>query len=142
MPTTATSAVVSAAPAVAPPPTAAAGAAPTTVPGDLMVRGRPMSKPACDGRYITIVGSSISPDHWLTDVTRALDAHPGSEYLRTDQTCGSLRPSVDGNAIYSTYFGPFGTREEACAARARGPADAYVKQLSTALGPTHQVECS
>jgi serine/threonine-protein kinase len=141
-----------AAPATTAPPAAAttvpSGAATTTPPvapsttvfGDLGFPGLPMTRPACDGSYITIVASLFGSD--VAALTAdALAEYPGTQYLRTDQTCPSLRPDVDGFPIYVVYFGPFRGTNEACPARALGPADAYVKQLSTALPPNHVVSC-
>jgi serine/threonine-protein kinase len=84
----------------------------------------------------------VTPDNYAEEVSASLEAHPGSQYLRTDQTCPSLRQDVGGAAIYMTYFGPFASEQEACAARANGPSDAYVRSLSTALPPTHRIQCA
>lgn len=78
---------------------------------------------------------------WARNVADLLALYPDANYLRTDQTCASLRPEVDGNAIYSVYFGPFPSRQAACDARFRGAEDSYVKQLSPDLDPMHQVDC-
>jgi serine/threonine-protein kinase len=123
----------------APPPTLAAVS--EIVPGDLGIPGVAMTRPACDGSYVLMVGSAISPAFYQRDVTTALDTYPGASYLRTDQTCSSLRPDLDGNAIYSTYFGPYGSVAEACAERWRGPADAYVKVLSTTVAWNTPITC-
>lgn len=122
------------APAVPPPP------GPITVPGDLAI-GVDMTRPPCDGQFVTAVGATTDPAVYSANTTALLDRYPGSEYLRTDQTCPSLRPAVDDNAIYMVYFGPFSSREEACAARSSGPSDAYVKTLSRSLPFDHQVDC-
>lgn len=100
-----------------------------------------MTRPACDEQYITVVGSVIDPEMYVQAVGELLVTYAGSEYLKTAETCPSLRPSVDGNEIYVVYFGPFRSATEACGARDLGPQDAYVRRLSTGLDPTHQISC-
>jgi len=70
-----------------------------------------------------------------------LDSFAGSNYLRTDQTCPSLNPSVNGQPIYVVYYGPYDDDDDACDARSRGGTGAYVRQLSNGLGPDHSVTC-
>jgi serine/threonine-protein kinase len=121
------------------PPTAVAVSQP--LPGDLFV-SRPMTKPACDGSYVTMVGSSVLPDQYARVVQANLDAYPTSQYLLTETTCPSLSPRTSqGNLIYSIYLGPFGTKAEACAARSMGPADAYIRILDTTTPATAQQLC-
>lgn len=120
--------------------TAAPTSAPVTPGGDLAIPGRPMQRPACDDSFITVMASAVGVDVAKVGVPRALDQY-GGNYLRTDETCPSLRPDVNGNPIYVVYHGPFLTSPEACAARAAGPRDAYVRQLSTTLGSNHVVDC-
>lgn len=117
-----------------PPPT------PTTIFGDLVL-GVDMARPECDGQYITIIGSAVDSAQYNQVMSDVLARYPGSEYLRTDQTCPSLRADFDGDPIYSAFFGPFVSADEACSARAFGPSDAYVRILSTVDPPTHQVRC-
>jgi len=71
-----------------------------------------------------------------------LEQYPGSNYLRTDQSCPSLSPSSGGEPIYVVFFGPFAFDSDACAARADGPDDAYARQLSDDVGPDHSVTCA
>lgn len=134
-PTTAPAPTTTASPA--PPPTLTPGG----VPGDLGVPGRPMSRPPCDGGHITIVQSASGPNVSAAGVGSVLEEYPDTEYLRTDQTCPSLRQQVDGNPVYVVYFGPYSAPENACADRSRGPADSYVRTLSTDLPPNHTVDC-
>jgi hypothetical protein len=117
--------------------------APTTVlvPGDLEIAGYTMTKPACDEQFITVVSNAVLPDTYQQAVRDALQQYPGSSYLRTDQTCSSLRPSLDGNPIYVIYYGPFVSMADACDSRSLGPADAYVRRLSTAYPSNHIVDC-
>lgn len=56
-----------------------------------------MSTPACDGSYVVVLGSAITPARYRADVQRFLDTHPGARYLHTPTTgCGSLRQQVNG----------------------------------------------
>jgi serine/threonine-protein kinase len=115
----------------------------STVPGDLAVAGRPMSRPPCDGRFITVVASMVTPDQYAAQTAKALRTFAGTEYLRTDQTCPSLRPSMpDGAAIYVAYYGPYATAPEACASTGRGGPDAYVKVLDDVTPATATVACA
>ncbi len=140
---TSTTATTSVAPTTTAPPTTAGlttTLAPGAVPGDLGLAGRPMRKPACDGSFITVLASAVGVETAKVGVPQALDEF-GGNYLRTDQACSSLRQSVDGNPIYVVYHGPFVTSDEACAARAVGHGDAYVRQLSSTAGSDHIVNC-
>lgn len=124
------------------PPTTAPGAEDGAVPGDLAVPGRPMQRPPCDGGYITVLASPIGSQATGPGVGAVLGQYPGSEYLRTDQTCPSLRPDADGDPIYVIFYGPFAFDTDACTAREDGPGDAYVRRLSDELGPDHSVSCT
>lgn len=117
-------------PSTTAPVTTAASAGPDAVPGDLGIAGRPMQRPPCDGAYITIVASALGGDVSAAGIAGLLEQYPGSEYLRTDQTCPSLAQSRDGEPIYVVYLGPFAFDSDACAARASGPADAYARRLT------------
>jgi hypothetical protein len=133
------------------PPAPATTVAPTPAPtipansgvvaGDLGIAGHPMTKPACDEQFITVVSNAVLPDTYEQAVHDALDVYPGSSYLRTDQTCSSLRPSLNGNPIYMIYFGPYFSMSDACDSRSLGPKDAYVRRLSTTYPPEHIVDC-
>lgn len=122
--------------------TTAPGAGPDAVPGDLAIPGRPMQRPGCDGAYVTIVASLVGDQATAESVGALLDTYPRSDYLRTDQTCSSLRADVDGEPIYVVYFGPFAFASDACIARADGPDGAYVKQLSNEVAPDAVVPCT
>lgn len=115
---------------LAPEPTAAP---PTPLPGDLAIDGFQMTQPECDDSWITIVGSLTTPDNYQRETRGVLEQFDGSQYLLTHTTCPSLRPDLDGNPIYVVFFGPYGTKAEACAERERGPSDAYVKILSSTV---------
>lgn len=153
-PPTSTTAPASTAPSttVAPTTAPATTAAPTTAPpddgddddapaGDLGISGTPMRSPACDDDYITIIASAVGAQATAASVEAVLDGFPGSNYLRTDQTCPSLNPSVGGEPIYVVYFGPYDDDDDACDARSQGTSGSYVRQLSNSLGPDHSVTC-
>ena len=125
-----------------PPVTTAPGAEPDAVPGDLAVPGRPMQRPGCDDSFITVIASAVGAQATAGGIANVLEAYPGSNYLRTDQTCPSLTPDIDGAPIYVVYFGPFAFASDACAARAEGTEGAYARTLSNDLGPDHGVSCS
>jgi serine/threonine-protein kinase len=101
-----------------------------------------MQQPPCDGSYITVVASPIGSQATAGSVASVLEQYPGSNYLRTDQTCPSLTPAVDGEPVYVIFFGPFAFDSDACAARAEGPAGSYARRLSSDLGPDHSVACT
>jgi hypothetical protein len=105
--------------------------------------GTPISAPACDGRYIVIVGSAVSKDHYADDVQRFLDEHSGASYLHTASTgCGSLpQVSDDGSEIYAVYYGPFASKEEACARKDETGGDAFIRTLDDTTPPEHVVSC-
>ncbi len=130
-------------PATAAPPevTTAPDAGPDAVPGDLGISGRPMQRPGCEDSFITVLASAIGDQASAGAIANVLETYPGSNYLRTDQTCSSLNPASNGQPIYVVYFGPFGFASDACAARAEGTPDAYARQLSEDLGPDHGVPC-
>lgn len=122
------------------PPTSAAGPG-DTVPGDLAVSGRPMTRPVCTGGYITVIGSNVASRTSPAGIAQLLEEYPGSEYLRTDQSCPSLDRSGQGEPIYVVYFGPFPEASDACQARRQGPEGAYARRLSEDVGPDHSVDC-
>lgn len=124
------------------PVTTAPGSDPGAVPGDLGIPGRPMRQPPCNGGFITIIASAVGDQATADGIAAVLETYEGSEYLRTDQTCSSLRADVDGQPIYVVYFGPFPFDTDACIARADGPDGAYVKQLSDEIPPDQVVVCS
>ena len=124
------------------PVTTAPGAPDGAVPGDLAIPGRPMQRPPCDDSYITVLASAVGDQATAGGISAVLDQYPSSNYLRTDQTCPSLTPDVDGEPIYVVFFGPFAFDSDACAARADGPEGAYARQLSNELGPDHSVACA
>lgn len=121
--------------------TTAPGSEPGAVPGDLAVPGRPMERPDCENTFITVIASAVGDNATAAGINQLLVAYPDSNYLRTDQTCPSLTPDIDGAPIYVVYFGPFALASDACAARALGTEGAYARRLSTEVGPDHGVAC-
>jgi len=100
-----------------------------------------ITQPVCDDTYITVLASAVDPDRYASAVADSLVNYQGSNYLKTVETCSSLRPSVDGADIYVVYFGPYVSRDEACDARVFGPTDAYVRTLSLTVPDTHRIQC-
>ena len=109
--------------------------------GDLGLR-QPMSRPACNGQYIVILGSVTTAGLYEAGVQRLLDANPGAFYLRTDQTCPSLRATTeDGDPIYAVFVPGGTTQAEMCArVRAYG-SGAYGKRLDYSSDPQEPLHC-
>ncbi|MBN3512867.1 serine/threonine protein kinase [Mycolicibacterium septicum] len=129
------------APAPAPPKQTAPQPAPTTASGDLGLR-QPMSRPACNGQGIVILGSVTTPGLYEAGVQRLLDAHPGAFYLRTDQTCPSLRAVTDdGNPIYAVFVPGGTTHAQVCARVQAADGDAYGKILDYTTDPGYRIPC-
>jgi len=132
-----------------PSPSTAAPVPPTSVaplPGPIRGAGdlglpQPILDEACDGRYITFVGSAIGDRPYADAVAELLARYPGSNYIWT-KSCPSLRQVFrDGNDIYGVVFGPYATVGEACDARQAGPPDAYVRRISTTDPQDHVIDC-
>ena len=88
------------------------------------------------------MGSVTTPGLYEAGVQRLLDAHPGAFYLRTDQTCPSLRAATeDGNPIYAVFVPGGTTQGQMCAkVRAYG-GDAYGKVLDYVTDPGVPFRC-
>lgn len=108
-----------------------------------------MVQPSCDGSFIVSVGSF--PPDTPGQILTALEQFPGTNYLRTDQTCSSLRAefpdtagSWAGKPIYMVVFGPYASLSDACSqqtiARANQP-DAYAKMLESSAEPNNENPC-
>jgi serine/threonine-protein kinase len=101
-----------------------------------------VTRPACDGRFITVVGSAVRPGSYPTDVARLLRRHSGSAYLFAEASCSSLRARLpDGNSIYAVYLGPFATQAQACATRRTVGGDSYVRVLDDVTPAGRVVQC-
>jgi serine/threonine-protein kinase len=116
---------------------------PDAPPADLNL-STPISAPACDGRYIVIVGSAVDKDRYPEDVQRFLDENPGAKYLHAVSTgCGSLRKVYDdGTEIYAAYYGPYTSQTEACAKKDQAGGGAFVRTLDNTTPPAHVVSCA
>ena len=124
-----------------PPPTATPPPKPTPVPGDLGLR-TPMSDPPCDGRTIVVLGNITTPGMYPSGVQALLDANPGAYYLRTDQSCPSLRQASDErNPIYAVFRFAGRSEPEACAAVNSAGAGAYGKWLDYRHDPAYIIPC-
>jgi serine/threonine protein kinase, bacterial len=135
----------SASPRPAPPPAPRIPAPAPRVPsgpfGDLGL-ATPMSRPSCNGQGIVVLGSVTTPGQYAAGVQRLLAAHPGASYLRTDQTCPSLRAATDdGNPIYAVYRPAGNTGAEVCAAVRSAGGDAYGKWLDYTTDPGYRIPC-
>lgn len=109
--------------------------------GDLGL-ARPISRPTCNGQGIVILGSVTTPGLYAAGVQQLLDAHPGAFYLRTDQTCPSLRPATaEGNPIYAVFEPGGATESEVCARVRAAGGSAYGKWLNTTTDPGYIIPC-
>jgi serine/threonine-protein kinase len=71
-----------------------------------------------------------------------LDRFPGASYLRTDQSCASLRQqSDDGNPIYAVYYVAGQTLGDICGLRNRVGGDSYGKWLDNTTDPASFITC-
>ena len=112
-------------------------------------------RPSGRGASTTVTIRSTTVDSGGLDRVRASDrfcastrrcsvgfAHPGAFYLRTDQTCSSLRPATEaGNPIYAVFQLGGRTEREVCAAVRAAGAGAYGKWLDTTTDPGFVIPC-
>jgi serine/threonine-protein kinase len=109
--------------------------------GDLRLT-MPMSYPSCNGQGIVVLGSVTTPGLYAAGVQRLLDAHPGAFYLRTDQTCPSLRQATEeGNPIYAVFELSGANQGAVCAAVRAAGGIAYGKWLDTTTDPGYIIPC-
>jgi serine/threonine protein kinase, bacterial len=127
------------------PPGAPAPPAPPREPrrpdGDL---GLPtsMSKPLCNGQGIVVLGNVTTPGQYESGIQRLLNIYPGASYLRTDQSCPSLRQADDeGDPIYTVYRPAGSTRSDVWAAVCAAGGEAYGKMLDYTTDATDQILC-
>ena len=95
--------------------------------GDLGLR-TPISSPPCDGRTAVFVHSATTPGDYADEVSEALSSYPGARYLRTDQSCASLKQSENGAPIYAVYI-EGSSLADTCATKARIGGTAYARRL-------------
>ena len=131
-------------PAPAPIPTAPPPPPPRTpqpMPGDLGLATR-ISRPACNGQGIVILGSVTTPGRYAEGVQRLLNAHPGAAYLRTDQSCPSLRQATEeGNPIYAVYRLGGTSQSQVCAGVHSASGGAYGKWMDYTTDPDFIISC-
>lgn len=109
--------------------------------GDLGL-STPITRPSCDGRGIVVLYSAVTPGAYESEISTALANNPGAKYLRTDQSCPSLRPRDDnGNVIYAVYRESGYSKSEVCADVAVAPGGAYGRWLDTTSDPSALVTC-
>ncbi|WP_167103446.1 hypothetical protein [Mycobacterium sp. DL592] len=114
---------------------------PTVSPNALNV-SVPMSHPPCDGLGIVVLANAVTPGRYDSEIQRALDAYPGSSYLRTDESCASLRKRDDaGNPIYAVYRPAGRTVGDICAAVRAAGGNAYGKWLDMTTDPKYMIPC-
>ncbi|BBY29267.1 serine/threonine-protein kinase [Mycolicibacterium sediminis] len=110
-------------------------------PGDLGLR-TVMSSPYCNGQGIVVLGNVTTPGMYESGVQRLLDLNPGASYLRTDQSCPSLRQASDeGNPIYAVYRTAGSSTAQVCSAVRAAGGDAYGKWLDTTTDPADLMRC-
>ncbi len=111
-------------------------------PSDDLGLAQPISNPACNGQGIVILGSVTTPGLYAAGVQRLIDAHPGAFYLRTDQTCPSLRPATaEGNPIYAVFELGGTTQTQVCTAVRAAGVGAYGKWLDETTDPEYIIPC-
>ena len=128
-------------PPVAVSPPSPAPRVPTQPFGDLGLR-TPMSKPLCNGQGIVVLGNATTPGRYAEEIQRLLNTYPGASYLRTDQSCPSLRQADDeGDPIYTVYR-PAGTSQrEVCAGVHAAGGGAYGKWMDYTTDPEYMIPC-
>ena len=125
-----------------PPPSVAPPQPPSSSEGGALNVNSPMSRPACDGTGIVVVGSVTTPGQYAEGVQRLLNANPGASYLRTDQSCPSLRQATaDGNPIYAVYRIAGRSQSAVCDAVRGAGGIAYGKWLDTTTAPDFVIPC-
>jgi len=111
------------------------------LPGDLGLP-TPISDPPCNGQGIVVLGNVTTPSEYAQGVQRLLVTYPGSSYLRTDQSCPSLRQADDeGDPIYAVYRYAGRTEAEVRGAVCAAGGDAYGKWLDYTHDAAHQIRC-
>ena len=102
----------------------------------------PMSRPSCNGQGIVVLGNVTTPGQYESGVQRLLSVFPGASYLRTDQSCPSLRQRSDeGNPIYTVYRPAGTTQGQICSAVRSYGGDSYGKWLDASTDPNYIIPC-
>ncbi len=128
-----------------PPPVYAPAPAPAlVVPGgnDLALATAPTYQSCEPPTGIVVIESVFTPGSYAADVQRLLDANPGAMWLRTDQSCPSLRQATEtGDPIYAVYRVAGYTEADICAAVRSEGGGAYGKWLDAEHRPDYVVPC-
>jgi hypothetical protein len=112
------------------------------LPGDLGLVV-PMTTVACDGRYAVFVGAAVRPTTYRADVETLLEHFEGASYLLTEQNCRSLRWYMeDGASIYTVYYGPYVSLDEACATKTRVGGGSFIRILNNTTRVGWEPTCS
>jgi hypothetical protein len=123
-------------------PIATVPSAPPAAGGVDLNLGIPISHPTCDGTGIAVVGNAVTPGRYQADVQRLLADNPGASYLRTDQSCPSLRQATEtGSPIYAVFRVAGRTPQEVCSTVRAAGGNAYGKWLDTAADPSYIIPC-
>lgn len=102
----------------------------------------PMGHPACDGSGIVVLANAVTPGRYDSEIQGYLNRFPGASYLRTDESCSSLRQRDEaGNPIYSVYRPAGRTQAQICAAVRAAGGDAYGKRLDNTTDPGYIIPC-
>lgn len=102
----------------------------------------PISTPPCNGQGIVVLGNVTTPGMYAEGVARLLSQFPGSSYLRTDQSCPSLRQADDeGDPIYAVYRYAGFTESQVRSAVCATGGGAYGKWMDYTTKPHIQVLC-
>jgi serine/threonine-protein kinase len=102
----------------------------------------PMSHPPCDGSGIVVLANAVTPGQYDAAIQQYLNMFPGASYLRTDESCPSLRQRDDaGNPIYAVYRPAGRTQSEVCAAVRAAGGEAYGKWLDLTTNPRYMIPC-
>jgi len=123
-------------------PTSSAGTSSAAPPSAELGLAKPLTKPACDGSYIVIVGSAVNPAAYATEVQKFLDLNPGANYLHAPSTgCTSLRARLNNADIYSVFYGPYQDKNAACGQQSSVGGDSFVRRLDKSSTPDKTVGC-
>ncbi|MBP2325898.1 serine/threonine-protein kinase [Kibdelosporangium banguiense] len=123
------------------PTTATQTSAPVKPAADLGV-AKPISSPACDGKFIVIVGSAVNKANYAADVAKFLLDNPGADYLHAVSTkCSSLRAQYNGVDIYAAFYGPYADQKSACDKKTAVGKGSFVRRLDNSTSPEEVVRC-